>query len=511
MTTPDLLTGLRILIVEDESVIADALVDRLQRTGMRVVGTADSADAAVAAAIQTRPDLVLMDIQIQGLKDGVDAAHEIRQHLDVPVIYLSAHSDRTTLERAKRTAPFGYVLKPLRERELLIAIELASHRYTLERRLRDSERKYVATLASIGDGVIAIDLEQRITFMNPVAEALTGFSARDAEGLPVGEIFRVVRDVTAGPIVNTLAEAMRSRKTIRIDDQSVFLITRTNEAIPIDECASPIADDDGAVTGGVVAFRDIRERRLAEGAIRRAQEEVFQSRRMEMTGRFAAGIAHHFNNMLQVINGCTQLALSMPVDPNVRNLLSQVLAAGDRAATLTRQFLDFGQRQIMRSEVIELNAVVATISATLRRMLAEHIVIKAVRHDQPVRVFIDPSHLEQVIVNLALNARDAMPDGGTLTISIDIAESTAPDDPDGAVRHYGVLTVADTGHGMNGGVRERVFEPFFTTKEAGKGTGMGLASAYGIVNRSDGFIKVRSAPGEGAAFAVWLPLIEPAS
>src|ERR1041384_1997666 len=163
MTTFDLLSGLRILAVEDEALIAEELRERLERTGMRVVGTADSADAAVAAAIQTRPDLVLMDIQIHGLRDGVEAADEIRQHIDVPVVYLTAHSDRATLDRAKRTAPFGYVLKPFRERELLIAIEMASHRYTLEQRLRESERKYVATLASIGDGVIATDLDRHIT------------------------------------------------------------------------------------------------------------------------------------------------------------------------------------------------------------------------------------------------------------------------------------------------------------------------------------------------------------
>jgi two-component system cell cycle sensor histidine kinase/response regulator CckA len=229
---------------------------------------------------------------------------------------------------------------------------------------------------------------------------------------------------------------------------------------------------------------------------------------MEMTGRFAAGIAHHFNNMLQVINGCTQLAMTRPLDPGVRDLLQQVLAAGDRAATLTRQFLDFGQRQTMRPEVIELNEVVSDISATLRRLLTEHIVLKMVRSSDAARVFIDPNHLEQVIVNLALNARDAMPDGGTLTIGISIHDAAPPDEPESPVRRYAVLSVADTGHGMNVRVRERVFEPFFTTKETGKGTGMGLASAYGIVNRSDGFITVKSAPGEGAVFTIWLPLVD---
>jgi diguanylate cyclase (GGDEF)-like protein/PAS domain S-box-containing protein len=251
--------GLRVLIVEDEALIAEELYERLTRLGMHVVGSVDSADLAVYTAAHARPDLVMMDIRLRGERDGVDAAAEIQRDGDVPVVYVTSHADRTTLDRAMHTAPFGYVLKPFREQELLVAIEMAVSRHSMERRLRQSERKFVATLASIGDGVIATDVHGRVTFMNPVAEALTAWPFAEARDQPVDSVFRVTRGI-GGQLFSPVSESLAERRIVRFGSTDLSLISRTNETIPIDDCVAPIVDDEGHLTGSVVAFRDVRDR-----------------------------------------------------------------------------------------------------------------------------------------------------------------------------------------------------------------------------------------------------------
>jgi two-component system, cell cycle sensor histidine kinase and response regulator CckA len=507
---PDLLRGLRVLIVEDEGLIAEELRERLSRMGMTVVAAVDSADAALASAVKLRPDLVLMDIRIRGDRDGVQAAADITRVVDVPIVYLTAHSDRATLDRAKSTAPFGYIVKPFQERDLLVAIELAIHRHAIERQLKASERKYVTTLTSIGDAVVAADLNGRITFMNPVAEVLTGWSLADARGLVADDVVLVARDIHGTAPVGPIAQALRENQAVRFADAPLFLFSKSNEAIPIDDCASPVVDEHGQVTGAVAAFRDIRDRRLAEDALRRAQDELHQSQKMESVGRLAAGIAHDFNNLLTVINGCGELALLTDgLDETTRGLLDSIVTAGRRAAMLTRQFLAFGQKQMLQPRVMDLSALVVDLAAMVRRVIGDNVELTAAA-SAPILVLADPGQLEQVIVNLAVNARDAMPDGGALTIAT--ARTTfaagAPGRAEVEPGRYAVLTVTDTGQGIAEAVKDRIFEPYFTTREIGKGAGLGLATVYGIVKQSDGFIEFDSEPGRGTTFRIYMPLVE---
>ncbi|MEP6621907.1 MAG: response regulator [bacterium] len=508
----DLFEGLRVLVVEDEGLIAEELGDRLSRMGMTVVATVDSADMAVASAIALRPDLVLMDIRIKGDRDGVQAANEINLTVDVPIVYLTAHSDRATLDRAKETSPFGYILKPFQERELLIAVEMAVHRHSLERQLKESERKYVATLASIGDAVIATDVQGHVTFMNPVAEGLTGWSFDDARGLAVDDVFQVARDVTGAVAISPIGQALRENRSIRFDDAELFLFSKQQETIPIDDSAAPIVDDRGRVTGGVVAFRDIRDRRLAEEALRVAQDELFQSQKMESVGRLASGIAHDFNNLLTVINGCGDLALGNEgLDDGTRELLGEIVEAGGRAAALTQQFLAFGRKQMLRRRVVDLTALVVDMAAMLRRIIGDDVQLKPISiPPQPIFVLADASQLEQVIVNLAVNARDAMPHGGAITIALArmTIDANTPQRAGAEPGRYAVLTVADTGRGIQESTKERIFEPYFSTKEFGKGSGLGLATVYGIVKQSGGVIEVDSEAGLGSTFRIFMPLFD---
>jgi PAS domain S-box-containing protein len=247
-----------ILVVEDEALVADDLQRTLTRLGYVVPMPVATADDATEAVATLGPDLVLIDIKLRGKRDGIDAGREIRARFAKPIIYLTSHSDDATLARAKETSPHGYLLKPFNERELRIAIEVALHKHEIESRLAVRERWFWTTLRSIGDAVIATDPDEIITFMNVVAERLTGWGP-EALGRPLGEVFRVLDE--AGELIGTpqrVAGATAFAVEIAPDRK---LVIRTGAEIPIDETAAPIIDANGAILGGVIVFRDITERR----------------------------------------------------------------------------------------------------------------------------------------------------------------------------------------------------------------------------------------------------------
>jgi len=242
---------------------------------------------------------------------------------------------------------------------------------------------------------------------------------------------------------------------------------------------------------------------------RRLEKQLRLSQRMEAIGRLAGGVAHDFNNLLTVISGsCLQLLGALePSDPR-RSLVEEIQQAGDRAALLTRQLLAFGRRQVLAPRLMDLNEVVRNAETILRRLLGEDIDLLMVLSPEAVLVQIDPGQVEQVLLNLAVNARDAMPGGGKLTIetaSVDLDELYASAHPPLSAGSYIMLAVSDTGCGISAEIQAHIFEPFFTTKSAGKGTGLGLAMVYGIVKQSGGYIWVYSEVGHGTSFKVYLP------
>jgi PAS domain S-box-containing protein len=245
---------------------------------------------------------------------------------------------------------------------------------------------------------------------------------------------------------------------------------------------------------------------------RHLEEQFRQSQKMEAVGQLAGGIAHDFNNLLTAILGNTQLLLrDLPPGDTKRQDVEEIRKASERAASLTRQLLAYSRRQMMQPEVLDLNVVVADMDRMLRRLIGEHIDLVTVLAPELGRVRADPNQIEQVIVNLAVNARDAMPDGGRLTIetgNVELDESFAQAHLGAVPGAYAMVAVTDTGAGMDATVRAHLFEPFFTTKDVGKGTGLGLATVYGIVKQSDGYISVYSEPGRGSSFKVYLPRIQ---
>jgi PAS domain S-box-containing protein len=259
-----------------------------------------------------------------------------------------------------------------------------------------------------------------------------------------------------------------------------------------------ILDQYGAVLAYEGSVEDVAQRMALEDQLRQAQK-------MEAVGQLAGGVAHDFNNLLTVINGYAQLLLARTQgDELIEQDLQPILYAAQRAAVLTQRLLAFSRRQLLVPRVIDLNAVIRDLQPMLRRLLPENLEIAVLLAPDAIRVKADPAQVEQVILNLAVNSRDAMPDGGALRIRVSALERGVPP------QRWAVLEVSDTGTGMDDATRERIFEPFFTTKEVGKGTGLGLAMVYGVVRQSGGQIEVESAPGAGATFRIYLPSVEQA-
>jgi signal transduction histidine kinase/CheY-like chemotaxis protein len=280
---------------------------------------------------------------------------------------------------------------------------------------------------------------------------------------------------------------------------------------PIEYVSTPIRDSEGQ-SGAVFVFKDVTDRK-------RLEEQYRQSQKMEAVGRLAGGVAHDFNNLLTVVTGYADLlAVNPSLDPKAKEAVREIQGAADRAVAVTRQLLAFSRKQMLQPRPMDLNGCITEITKLVQRLIGEDITLVTRLADKLPPVTADPGTLEQVIVNLAVNARDAMPQGGTLTIAtgeatVDLKSATSQ--PGLRPGRYAILTVADTGHGMDAQTRARVFEPFFTTKEVGKGTGLGLATVYGTVTAHGGHIDVQSSIGRGTVFRVLWPLaagpIRPAS
>jgi two-component system cell cycle sensor histidine kinase/response regulator CckA len=303
-------------------------------------------------------------------------------------------------------------------------------------------------------------------------------------------------------------EAFASGESMRIDHR----IVRPDGAVRwVHERADVVRDAQGRPERLIGVVQDITERKQAEEALQVAEEQLRQSQKMDAIGRLAGGVAHDFNNLLSIITGRSELLLARrDLADVVRRDVDLVHKAADRAASLTRQLLAFSRKQLLQPKVIDLNSVAANMGKMLRRLIGEDVDLVIVARPGIARVNADPGQLEQVILNLAVNARDAMPHGGRLTIEtaqVELGPAHARRHPGIGVGRHVMLAVTDTGMGMDAAVRERIFEPFFTTKEVGKGTGLGLSTVYGIVQQSGGTIWVYSEPGHGTAFKIYLPSI----
>ena len=374
--------------------------------------------------------------------------------------------------------------------------------------LKENQGLLMATLHSIGDAVIATDRHGSIQFLNPLAEALTGWSQKEAKGRPLGEVFRGYSE-TDTFVQIPAPDALRAVVSL---PENMYLISKSGSQIPIDDSVAPVQAESGRVVGAILVFRDATRRKESEAALLELERRRLQAQRLEAVGRLAGGVAHDFNNLLTVINGYAELGLSQTdYGDRERRGFEQIRNAGEKAADLTRQLLLFSRGQPAKLEVVDLSQVLANFEKMLRRMIGEDIELVTIPAGEPLPVRVDVGQIEQVIMNLAANARDAMPRGGRLILQTavrsagEISWDAESGDAGGA---YAVLKVRDSGIGIDPKVRPHLFEPFFTTKEPGKGTGLGLSIIYGIIKSHNGHVRVESELGQGTTFEVYLPCVE---
>jgi len=371
---------------------------------------------------------------------------------------------------------------------------------TEHRVANESRRLQSAALNAAADAILITDRAGVIEWVNPAFTRLTGYTAEDALGKNPRDLVKSGKHAPA--FYKELWETLLAGRTW---DGEMINRRKDGSLYTEEQTITPIRDASGAITHFVAIKKDMTERVQLEAQFRQAQK-------MEGVGQLASGIAHDFNNLLTVINGTSDLVLAQvsqgdPVHADVQ----EILHAGERAAALTRQLLAFSRQQILESRVVSLNTLVGGMESLLRRVLGEDIDLVVVPAPGVGHVKVDPGQIEQVITNLAVNARDAMPQGGRLTIETQTvttdrayARQLGMTMPPGS---YVLLVVSDSGAGMDEATRARVFEPFFTTKGPGKGTGLGLSTVYGIVKQSHGFIWVYSEVGQGTSFKIYLPRV----
>lgn len=392
---------------------------------------------------------------------------------------------------------------------MVIIILLVSGRRSAEGRIREQGELLQVMLNSIGDAVIATDLDGTVNYLNPVAEKLTGWHEKKAYGKPLEKVFNLIDEKTREPLENPFLRIKRDEPIAGLADNTL-LIDKKGKEIPIDDSGAPLKDRDGKIIGSVIVFHDVSERRQAEHALFKSEERLRQSQKMEAIGTLTGGVAHDFNNLLTAILGNTQLALRKIKrgDP-LQIPLIEVEKAGNRAATLTRQLLAFSRRQHLDRKNINVNDTINEILKLLERIIGEDVHVTTKFSADISAVYADRAQIEQVIMNLSVNARDAMPRGGDLgieTSNIELDEFYCRQYPDFKPGRYVQIKLSDTGCGMDEELQTRIFEPFFTTKGVDKGTG--LAMVYGIVTQHDGHINVYSEPGHGTTFKLFLPAID---
>ena len=370
---------------------------------------------------------------------------------------------------------------------------------TERKKTEDKVRRLAAIVESSEDAIIGKTLDGTIQSWNGGAERMYEYSAAEAIGKPISVIFPHEQ----WDEIRAILGKVKGNEIVR--DFETSRTKKDGKQIHIALTVSPIKDVSGKIVGASTIGRDMTESKQMEEMFRQAQK-------MEAVGRLAGGVAHDFNNMLSVVIGYSELLLERAdIDGQVRKQCEEIKRAGDRPASLTRQLLAFSRRQVLEPRVLNINTSVVEIEKMLRRLIGEDIELRISLDPALGSVKADPGQIEQVIMNLAVNARDAMPQGGKLNIetgNTELDDEYALHHPPMTPGRYVLLAVTDGGMGMSQETKTRIFEPFFTTKELGKGTGLGLSTVYGVVKQSGGYIWVYSEPGQGSVFKIYLPRVD---
>lgn len=459
----------RVLIVAGDRLVAQDHIRRLESLGYPAPATALSIEQAISVAAEFHPHVVVVDNAVP-LLDQAGSIPTLHEHLAVPLVFL-------TEPGTPQVESLGHLAKPFTDRELQLALEAVLY--------RDRWSDLAAIISSSTDAIIQLNVDGLITSWNPGAARLFGYTEEEA----IGQHAKLLVPTDRQHEIQTKLARLAAGETV--PPHETVRLRKDGSAVAVNITAMPIRGLDGDIIGYAGIMRDITQ-------LQELREQFRQAQKMEAVGILAGGVAHDFNNLVTVVNGNCQLLLEdLPLHDPCRDAVIEIHEAVNRTSSLTRQLLAFSRRQSLEPVVLSLNDIVLGARRFLQRLIGANIHIETQLDASIGHVLADPGQLEQVLLNLAVNARDAMPNGGRLILETANAAANR-------VR----LSVTDTGSGMPADVQKRIFEPFFTTKAPGVGTGLGLSVVHGFVSQSGGAIAVRSSEGVGTRFDIELPAVE---
>lgn len=484
-----------ILVVEDEGIVAKDLQKRLIKLSYHVPAIASSGEEAIQIAEKINPDIILMDIRLKGNIDGIEAAKEIQTHLDIPIIYLTAYADDNTLERARLTEPFGYVLKPFKEKELHTTIEIALNKHKKERQLKENQKGLVTAVTRISDGVIVCDRQELVTFINPIAEKITGWKQEEAFGQNLSEVFKIVPTKTQD-LNNTITKSLQEDKVVLSEETT--LISQDSQEIQIEYCTASIKNDLGNIIGAIVVFRDMTERNLASVASQKQleQEQVLAklSEINQFKDEFLSIVSHELRAPLSNIRMAIQLLQNTGIAEHGQQYINILKAECDREMTLINDLLDLqkaesGTDRDLNPEPLELQSWLPNIVDGFSARIQEH--QQTVRLNIPPEIpplISDTACLTRIVGELLNNACKYTATCGEIVVSVQSIISTSST----------VIAISNSTE-IPPTALPKIFDKFYRVRShefrRQPGTGLGLALAQKLIEQLQGTIEVESLDG----------------
>lgn len=532
----------KILIVEDENIVAFNIKSRLEGLGYTVTAVSPSGEFALKKMEQNPPDLVLMDIKLKGSMDGIQAAEQIRKQFQIPVVYLTAYTDEETLNRAKLTEPYGYILKPFEARDLGTTIEMALYKHKIEQQLREREQWLATTLKSIGDAVITTDSQGLVTFMNPVAEALTRWNSEEVIGNDLSEVFHAINEKTREAIENPINLVLQEGVTVGLENHTL-LITKDGSEIPIDDSAAPIKNEAGNILGAVLVFHDMTEQQQIQSVLEKTNEElevrvaesisqlretneqlrqeIARRQRLEqelrlalekerelneLKSRIIATVSHEYRTPLTTILSSADILEnydSRLTSDKKKKHFQRIQSSIKYLTKLVEDMLIVNQAETGN---LEFSPTLVNVEQIAREMVNEYQVNAANLH--PIlfecqgscsNVFLDEKLVQLILRNLLSNAIKFSPDHNPIRLELTCEPSQV------------VLRLSDQGIGILPTEKPWLFNPFFRGSNIGvtPGVGLGLVMVKECVDLHGGEILVESELGQGTTFTVTLPIRQP--